>query len=223
MPVISAAIDPITRIEGHLKINVNIDTVNGVQQVVDAWSQGTLFRGFEKILEGRDPRDAPFVAASPAGALNSLLDATLSFQEDSGAFAFTHAIPESRLMAVLDAVPALSHAYPAYAPPAVPAATTAGQARFWRQGGRTILIAPYAGDGNHNGTLVAQSRAPGGAWAALLVVETAGAYLVAFDDSLSGLRGVEVSLEFQDADGVEGSATQVLAVALANLPMVRKG
>jgi len=175
------------------------------------------------LAAGRDPRDAPFVAVSPAGALNSLLDATLSFQEDSGAFAFTHAIPESRLMAVLDAVPALSHAYPAYAPPAVPAATTAGQARFWRQGGRTILIAPYAGDGNHNGTLVAQSRAPGGAWAALLVVETAGAYLVAFDDSLSGLRGVEVSLEFQDADGVEGSATQVLAVALANLPMVRKG
>ena len=46
MPVIRAAIDPITRIEGHLKINVDIDTVNGVQQVVDAWSIGTLFRGF---------------------------------------------------------------------------------------------------------------------------------------------------------------------------------
>lgn len=67
MPVISAAIDPITRIEGHLKINVNIDTVNGVQQVVDAWSQGTLFRGFEKILEGRDPRDAPIITSRICG------------------------------------------------------------------------------------------------------------------------------------------------------------
>jgi hydrogenase large subunit len=67
MPVITAAIDPITRIEGHLKINVQIDTVNGVQQVVDAWSQGTLFRGFEKILEGRDPRDTPIITSRICG------------------------------------------------------------------------------------------------------------------------------------------------------------
>ncbi len=51
-------IDPITRIEGHLSIDVAIDTLNGVQQVVDAWATGTLFRGFEKLLAGRDPRDA---------------------------------------------------------------------------------------------------------------------------------------------------------------------
>ncbi len=67
MPVIRAAIDPITRIEGHLKINVDIDTVNGVQQVVDAWSIGTLFRGFEKVLEGRDPRDAPIITSRICG------------------------------------------------------------------------------------------------------------------------------------------------------------
>jgi hydrogenase large subunit len=67
MPVIRAAIDPITRIEGHLKINVDIDTVNGVQQVVDAWSIGTLFRGFEVLLEGRDPRDAPIITSRICG------------------------------------------------------------------------------------------------------------------------------------------------------------
>jgi len=67
MPVISATIDPITRIEGHLKINVQIDTVRGVQQVVDAWSIGTLFRGFEKILQGRDPRDAPIITSRICG------------------------------------------------------------------------------------------------------------------------------------------------------------
>ncbi len=52
-------IDPVTRIEGHLAIEVTVDAVNGRQQVVDAKSSGTLFRGFEIILKGRDPLDAP--------------------------------------------------------------------------------------------------------------------------------------------------------------------
>ncbi len=43
-----------TRIEGHLKIEVDIEG----GKVVDAKSAGTLFRGFEIILKGRDPRDA---------------------------------------------------------------------------------------------------------------------------------------------------------------------
>ncbi|MBN2446321.1 MAG: nickel-dependent hydrogenase large subunit, partial [Phycisphaerae bacterium] len=51
-------IDPVTRIEGHLEIQVTVDTVESVQQVVDARSAGTMFRGFEIILLGRDPRDA---------------------------------------------------------------------------------------------------------------------------------------------------------------------
>jgi len=67
MPVITAAIDPVSRIEGHLKIEVKVDTVNGVQQIVDAHSAGTLFRGFEKILEGRDPRDAPLITSRICG------------------------------------------------------------------------------------------------------------------------------------------------------------
>lgn len=51
-------VDPVTRIEGHLKIEVTVDSVGGEQQVVDARATGTLFRGLEKILVGRDPRDA---------------------------------------------------------------------------------------------------------------------------------------------------------------------
>ena len=46
-------IDPITRLEGHLKIEV---TVEG-GQVVDARATGTLFRGMETILRGRPPAD----------------------------------------------------------------------------------------------------------------------------------------------------------------------
>jgi Ni,Fe-hydrogenase I large subunit len=48
------AIDPITRIEGHLRIEVQIE--NG--HVTDAWSAGMMFRGIELLLPGRDPRDA---------------------------------------------------------------------------------------------------------------------------------------------------------------------
>jgi len=50
-------IDPITRIEGHLKIETVIE--DGV--VKDAKSSGNLFRGIELILRGRDPRDAQVI------------------------------------------------------------------------------------------------------------------------------------------------------------------
>jgi len=49
-------VDPITRIEGHLRIEAEVN--NGV--ISDAWSSATMFRGIEKILRGRDPRDAWF-------------------------------------------------------------------------------------------------------------------------------------------------------------------
>ncbi|MBT1072544.1 nickel-dependent hydrogenase large subunit [Pelotalea chapellei] len=47
-------IDPITRIEGHLRIEAQVDG----GRITDAWSSSTMFRGIEKILKGRDPRDA---------------------------------------------------------------------------------------------------------------------------------------------------------------------
>jgi Ni,Fe-hydrogenase I large subunit len=47
-------VDPVTRIEGHLRVEAEVD--GGV--VRDAWSSATMFRGVELILKGRDPRDA---------------------------------------------------------------------------------------------------------------------------------------------------------------------
>ena len=47
-------VDPITRIEGHLRIEAVIEG----GRITDAYSSGTMVRGFEKILKGRDPRDA---------------------------------------------------------------------------------------------------------------------------------------------------------------------
>lgn len=48
-------VDPITRIEGHLRIEVEVDAAGNV---VEALSAGTQVRGIEIILRGRDPRDA---------------------------------------------------------------------------------------------------------------------------------------------------------------------
>ena len=56
-------VDPIPRIEGHLRIEVEIQ--NG--KVKDAWSSGTLFRGLEIILQGRDPRDAHLLTQRSCG------------------------------------------------------------------------------------------------------------------------------------------------------------
>ncbi len=56
-------IDPITRIEGHLRIEVEV--AGG--KVVNAWSSGQMFRGLEIILRGRDPRDAPLITQRSCG------------------------------------------------------------------------------------------------------------------------------------------------------------
>src|SRR5512136_1841724 len=47
-------IDPITRIEGHLRIDCEVEG----GKVSKAWSSGTMWRGIENILKGRDPREA---------------------------------------------------------------------------------------------------------------------------------------------------------------------
>jgi len=48
-------VDPVTRIEGHLRVEVNVDSANVIRNAV---STGTMWRGIEIILKGRDPRDA---------------------------------------------------------------------------------------------------------------------------------------------------------------------
>ncbi|UEO00696.1 nickel-dependent hydrogenase large subunit [Acidiferrobacter thiooxydans] len=48
-------VDPVTRIEGHLRCEVNIDQDKVIRNAV---SSGTMWRGLEVILKGRDPRDA---------------------------------------------------------------------------------------------------------------------------------------------------------------------
>jgi hydrogenase large subunit len=61
--VTRSVIDPITRIEGHLRVEMEVE--NGV--CTDAWVSGGLFRGLELILKGREPRDAYFISQRICG------------------------------------------------------------------------------------------------------------------------------------------------------------
>lgn len=74
-------IDPITRIEGHLRAEVEVDE-NGV--VKEAYVSGQLFRGIEIILKDRDPRDAGLMAGRICGVCtNSHFRGAITSVEDA--------------------------------------------------------------------------------------------------------------------------------------------
>jgi hydrogenase large subunit len=83
-------IDPFTRIEGHLKIECVVE--NGV--VKEARSSGMLFRGFELILQGRDPRDAQIITQRICGVCN-LCHAMASTLNLDSAFGLADKIPDN--------------------------------------------------------------------------------------------------------------------------------
>jgi hydrogenase large subunit len=62
-------VDPITRIEGHLRIEAELDASN---TITEAYSSGTMVRGIEIILEGRDPRDAWAFAQRACGVCTTV-------------------------------------------------------------------------------------------------------------------------------------------------------
>lgn len=57
-------LDPVTRLEGHMKIEVEIDEN---KKVIEARSTGNMFRGFEAMLKNRDPRDAVHITQRICG------------------------------------------------------------------------------------------------------------------------------------------------------------
>ena len=61
-------VDPITRIEGHLRIEVNVNQ----GYVTDAWSAATTFRGIELVMKGRDPREAWILAQRLCGVCTTV-------------------------------------------------------------------------------------------------------------------------------------------------------
>ncbi len=81
-------IDPVTRIEGHLKIDTVVD--DGV--VKEARSTGNLFRGIELILRGRDPRDAQVITQRICGVCPQSHGIAAALNLDS-AFGISDKIP----------------------------------------------------------------------------------------------------------------------------------
>lgn len=61
-------VDPMTRIEGHLRIDCEVDE----GKVTKAWSSGQMWRGIELILQGRDPRDAWIFAQRICGVCTTV-------------------------------------------------------------------------------------------------------------------------------------------------------
>jgi hydrogenase large subunit len=86
----TVVIDPVTRIEGHLKIEALIDG----GEVKEARSSGTLFRGIELILQGRDPRDAPRITQRICGVCPTAHATASTFALDQ-AFGIADRIPEN--------------------------------------------------------------------------------------------------------------------------------
>jgi len=59
------SIDPVTRVAGALAVHTTLDLEN--KKAVDAYSMAMLFRGYEIILQGRDPRDAIDISSRACG------------------------------------------------------------------------------------------------------------------------------------------------------------
>jgi hydrogenase large subunit len=86
----TVVIDPVTRIEGHLKVEAVIDG----GEVKEARSSGTLFRGIELILQGRDPRDASRITQRICGVCPTAHATASTFALDE-AFEIADRIPEN--------------------------------------------------------------------------------------------------------------------------------
>lgn len=83
-------IDPITRIEGHLKVEV----VTDAGEVKQARCSGTLYRGFEQIMIGRDPLDAPIITQRVCGVCPAV-HATASAQCVDAALGIAGSVPDN--------------------------------------------------------------------------------------------------------------------------------
>ncbi|MDD2666546.1 MAG: nickel-dependent hydrogenase large subunit [Methanocellales archaeon] len=86
-------VDPLTRIEGHLRLTAEVN--DGV--ITNAHSSGTMYRGFEQILKGRDPRDASRITQRICGVCPTCHSiASVNALDD--AFGITGSIPKDALV-----------------------------------------------------------------------------------------------------------------------------
>ncbi|MGC8827410.1 MAG: prenyltransferase/squalene oxidase repeat-containing protein, partial [Anaerolineae bacterium] len=162
------------------------------------------------LAAGVDPWQTPYARLNAAGAIITPLDALLAFQEDSGAFVYMFSLPESRMMAVFDAVPALMLAAP-------PAHLQLGQAQLRPTAGGTLLIIPFEGDGNANSEVIVRVRNSAGGWSDPLPMTRTAVNFVA---RVPAGQGMEIEITASDPDGVSGFTSQVLEYQPVQLPVI---
>ena len=158
-----------------------------------------------------DPRRPPFARLTAQGMLATPPDALLRFQEPSGAFVYTEAQPESRLLAVLDVLPALLASYPPVPPEGE--AITPGTLQVSGAGpGRLRVFVPYAGDEDGDGTATLRFRSSGVAgWSEVTLTKHAVLYAGELAGLTPGAR-IEIEVVLSDPDGVTGAAQQTETV-----------
>jgi len=175
-------------------------------------------------------RDEPLVFSTGGGGVASSWDAILAFQEqsgqESGSFAFSSTWPGSRLMATLDAIPALvSTYYPVYQPLSETNGTVAGAVSPRLTCGSGLeIVAPYSGDDDNDGSATLRYRVVGSvSWTELPDMHKGGlSYLELLDLDL----GVEYEIEvtYDDPDGISGDNPQSFTVRIgkAYVPLAMK-
>jgi len=175
-------------------------------------------------------RDEPLVFSTGGGGVASSWDAILAFQEqsgqESGSFAFSSSWPGSRLMATLDAIPALvSTYYPVYQPLSETNGTVAGAVSPRLTCGSGLeIVGPYSGDDDNDGSASLRYRVVGNdSWTELPDMHKGGlAYLELLDLDL----GIEYEIEvtYDDPDGISGGNPQSFTVRMgkAYVPLALK-
>lgn len=172
-------------------------------------------------------REEPLLFSTGGGAVASSWDALLAFQEQTGSFAFTGSAPESRLLATLDAIPALvSTHYPAYEPLAEGDETEVGtvSSRLSCEDGLQ-LVAPYAGDDDNDGWATLRYRVVGeSSWTGPTVMDKRGLAYLQVPDLAFG-ADYEIEVAYGDPDGVSGENPQSMEIHVgrACIPLAMRG
>jgi len=166
------------------------------------------------LLASGKYRQEPLLFALETGAVTSSWDALLAFQEPAGSFVASASVPESRLLATVEAVHALaSPLYPAYEVLAEGDATVAGTVHGRLTCGSGLgVVAPYSGDDDNDSSASLQYRAIGETeWNGPTGMVRGGLYHLELLDLQAGI-GYEIEASYYDPDGMSGVKTQLLSI-----------
>ena len=165
-------------------------------------------------------RQEPLLFALETGAVASSWDALLAFQEPAGSFVASASVPESRLLATLEAIHALtSPLYPASQPLEEGDATMAGTVHARLTCGHGLgVVAPYSGDDNNDGWASLRYRVVGDAPSEWEDMGKGGLTYLELLDLQAG-TGYEIEVAYNDPDGISGDGTQL--TQLLNIYMGR--